>query len=135
MGIASGLLRILVYMCLALAVIYAGKTAYRFGYLIFDQHPAAATKEEGQDVTVVVNEDDTVYDVGKMLHEKGLIENPKTFWAREKLSDYRGKIQPGTYLLNTYQDVEQILEILARENTEGQPFADEEETSGEGAGR
>lgn len=124
---AKGMLRLLVYICVVLAIIFAGKTAYSFGYLIFDQHPMAATAEEGQDVTVIVKEEDSVYDVGETLEAKGLIERPVVFWMREKLSDYRGEIKPGTYLLNTSQDVEVILAILSKENTEGQPS--EEETA------
>lgn len=117
---AKSVLRILVYICVILAIVFAGKTAYSFGYLIFDQHPMAATEEEGQDVTVIVKEDDSVYDIGKNLKAKGLIEDPVIFWAQEKLSDYSGKIKPGTYLLNTYENVNQMLSVLSGENTEGQ---------------
>ena len=110
-----------------LAIVFAGKTAYSFGYLIFDQHPMAATEEEGQDVTVIVKEDDSVYDIGKNLKAKGLIEDPVIFWAQEKLSDYSGKIKPGTYLLNTYENVNQMLSVLSGENTEGQPSQENSE--------
>ena len=107
---AKGVLRILVYICAILLIIFAGKTAYSFGYLIFDDHPMVETKEDGQDVTVVIYEDDDVYQVGQTL--------------QEKLSDYRGEIKPGTYLLNTGENVEEMLAILSGENTEGQPTAD-----------
>lgn len=121
---AKGVLRILVYICAILLIIFAGKTAYSFGYLIFDDHPMVETKEDGQDVTVVIYEDDDVYRVGQTLQEKGLIERPVIFWMQEKLSDYRGEIKPGTYLLNTGENVEEMLAILSGENTEGQPTAD-----------
>ncbi|MCI6429806.1 MAG: solute-binding protein [Oliverpabstia sp.] len=122
---AKGVLRILVYICAVLLIVFAGKTAYSFGYLIFDDHPMAETKEEGQDVTVIVGEDDDVYQIGQTLEEKGLIERPVIFWVQEKLSDYRGKIQPGTYILNTSQNAEEMLAILSGENTEGQPTSDD----------
>lgn len=122
---AKGVLRILVYVCAAVIIVFAGKTAYSFGYLIFDDRPMAATEEEGQDVTVVVKEEDSVYQVGQTLEQKGLIERPVIFWMQEKLSDYKGKIQPGTYLLNTCQNAEEMLAILSRENTEGQPSQDD----------
>lgn len=124
---AKSVLRILVYICVILAIVFAGKTAYSFGYLIFDQHPMAATEEEGQDVTVIVKEDDSVYDIGKNLKAKGLIEDPVIFWAQEKLSDYSGKIKPGTYLLNTHENVNQMLSVLSGENTEGQPSQENSE--------
>ena len=47
----------------------------------------------------------------------------------EKLSDYRGKIKPGTYLLNTHETVDQMLAILSGKNTEGQPSEEEESSS------
>ncbi|NCB93650.1 MAG: solute-binding protein [Clostridia bacterium] len=117
---AKGVLRILVYIFVILAIVFAGKTAYSFGYLVFDQHPMAETQEEGQDVTVIVNEEDSVYEIGRTLESKGLIERPVIFWMQEKLSDYRGKIKPGTYILNTYQNVDDMLAILSGDNTEGQ---------------
>lgn len=128
---AKSVLRVLVYICVILAIIFAGKAAYSFGYLVFDQHPMAATEEEGQDVTVVIKEEDSVYQVGKILESKGLIERSDIFWVQEKLSDHSGKIQPGTYLLNTCQTTEEMLEILSGENTEGQPSQEEQTEQGE----
>ena len=115
---AKGAIRILLYVLLICVLIFVGKTAYSFGYLIFYQ-----------DVTVIVHEDDSVYDVGETLQEKGLIERPVIFWAQEKLSDYRGKIKPGTYLLNTHETVDEMLAILSGKNTEGQPSEEEESSS------
>lgn len=122
---AKGTIRILLYILLICILIFIGKTAYSFGYLIFYQEPEADTQAEGQDVTVIVHEEDTVYDVGVTLQEKGLIERPVVFWAQEKLSDYRGKIKPGTYLLNTHENVDEMLAILSGKNTEGQPVQEE----------
>ncbi len=122
---AKGVLRILVYACAVVVIIFAGKTAYSFGYLVFDQHPMAETEEEGQDVTVVVKEGDSVYRVGQTLEQKKLIERPVVFWMQEKLSEYRDQIKPGTYILNTSETVEEMLAILSGENTEGQPVPEE----------
>ncbi len=110
---SQGAIRILLYVLLICVLIFVGKTAYSFGYLIFYQEPEAHTQADGQDVTVIVHEDDSVYDVGETLQEKGLIERPVIFWAQEKLSDYRGKIKPGTYLLNTHETVDEMLAILS----------------------
>ena len=123
---AKGAIRILLYVLLICVLIFVGKTAYSFGYLIFYQEPEAHTQADGQDVTVIVHEDDSVYDVGETLQEKGLIERPVIFWAQEKLSDYRGKIKLGTYLLNTHETVDEMLAILSGKNTEGQPSEEEE---------
>lgn len=129
-GGAKGLLRLLIYVLALIAIIYAGKTAYNFGYLVFDDTPAAS-EEEGEKISVLIPENTGVYDVGVILKEDGLIDRPVIFWMQEKLSEYRGEIQPGTYILNTNQTVEEMIEILAGVNTEGQPAADE--TVGEDA--
>lgn len=127
---AKGVIRVLIYIALILLIVLVGRMAYSFGYLVFDQRPATVVKEEGEDVTVVVKEGDTSYDVGKTLVEKGLSENAIVFWVQEQLSDYKGKIQPGTYLLNTADNVDEMLAILSGEDTEGQPSqTDGEETS------
>ena len=120
---AKGAIRILLYVLLICILIFVGKTAYSFGYLIFYQEPEADTQADGQDVTVIVHEEDSVYDVGVTLQEKGLIERPVIFWAQEKLSDYR------TYLLNTHETVDQMLAILSGKNTEGQPSQEEESST------
>ena len=70
--IAGGFFRLGVYLCVAIAVIYIGKSAYDFGYEIFNQE-AVATKENGRDSTVVLKKDDSVYQIGKILKKKGLI--------------------------------------------------------------
>ena len=66
---AKGAIRILLYVLLICVLIFVGKTAYSFGYLIFYQEPEAHTQADGQDVTVIVHEDDSVYDVGETLQE------------------------------------------------------------------
>lgn len=78
-------------------------------------------EENGRDVTVVIKEGDSVYQIGKTLKKKGLIDDAKIFVAQEMLSSYKGKQQPGTYILSTSMTPDEMMEILARENTEGQP--------------
>lgn len=121
---AKGLLRLLIYVLVLIAIVYVGKTAYNFGYLVFDDTPAAS-EEDGEEISVLIPEDTGVYDIGVILKENGLIDRPVIFWVQEKLSEYRGEIQPGTYILKTSQTVEEMLEIMAGVNTEGQPAADE----------
>ncbi len=121
---AKGLLRFLVYILAVILIFMAGRAAYGFGYEVFDQQ-AVDEEEDAKEVTVVIGEEDSVYRVGEILEENGLIEKPLIFWVQEKFSDYRGKIQPGTYILKTSQEVDEILAILAKEDTEGQPAEDE----------
>ena len=98
--IAGGFLRFGIYLCVVIGVIFIGKSAYDFGYEIFNQE-AMADKENGRDITVVLKKGDSVYQIGKILKKKGLIEDAKIFVVQEKLSNYKGKLQTGTYILNT----------------------------------
>lgn len=118
--VAGGFLRFGLYVCVIIAVVYIGKSAFDFGYAIFNQVPMA-NEEDSRDITVVVENGDSVYKIGKTLKNKGLIEDAKIFVIQEKLSDYKGKLQAGTYILNTGMNVEEMMAVLARENTEGQP--------------
>ena len=53
---------------------------------------------------------------------------------QEMLSSYSGKIQAGTYILNTCMTTDEMLEILARENVKGQPNQTQEDgTTQEGS--
>lgn len=129
---AKGILRILLYILVVIAIIYVGKTAYSFGYAVFNQVPVAA-KGQGQDITVVVKEEDSVKDVAKTLKRKGVIADDTIFRVQEYLSDYHEQIKPGTYILNTEQTTEEILAILSQENTAGQPtILNQEDDSQEG---
>ena len=108
-----------VYACIIFAVIFVGKSAYDFGYAIFNEVPMA--EGEGTDITVVIKDGSSVYQIGKILKKKGLIEDAKVFVVQEKLSNYKDKLQAGTYILNTNMTAEEMMAILARENVDGQP--------------
>lgn len=130
---AGGTVRFLIYVCGVLIILWLGKTAYSFGYNVMNQEPVARTEASGQDVTVVIKEGASTYEIGNLLKEKGLIrEGALVFWTQERLSDFHGKLQPGTYILNTSQTVDEMLEILAKENTEGQPAGEESDSGTEG---
>lgn len=118
--IAGAFFRFALYLCVIVCVIYIGKSAYDFGYEIFNQE-TMDTEENGRDVTIVIKEGDSAYQIGKTLKKKGLIGDAKIFVAQEMLSSYKGKLQMGTYILNTSMTPDEMMEIMARENTEGQP--------------
>ena len=70
---AGGFFRFAVYACVVCAVIYVGKSAYDFGYAIFDQIPVD-DEDHGEDVTVVIKDGASVYQIGKILKSKGAKE-------------------------------------------------------------
>ena len=109
--VAGGAFKIALYVCIVVLIIWLGRLSYQFGHDIFDQQPMSP--REGQEITVVVKEDDSVYDIAKTLESKGLVEDAKVFWIQEKLSNYKGQMKPGTYLLSTAYEPSRLLAIKA----------------------
>lgn len=110
-AVAGGIFRIVLYVCVVMLIIWIGKSTYQFGYDIFSQQ--AMSPGEGQEVTVVIKEDTSVYDIGRILEKKGLIKDALVFWVQEKMSNYSGELRPGTYLLSTAYTPSRIMAILA----------------------
>ena len=109
--IASGVFRTALYVCVALLIFWIGKSAYQFGYDVFNQQ--AVSPGAGQEVTVVIPDGSSTYDVAKILESKGLIQDSKVFYVQEKLSTYKGQMKAGTYLLSTAYTPTRIMGILA----------------------
>lgn len=110
-AVAGGFFRIVVYIAIVILIVWLGKSVYNFGYDIFNQQPMSPG--EGKEVTVVIKEGSSVYQIGKALEKKKLIEDAKIFYVQEKLSVYKGKLKPGTYILSTAYDADRIMAILA----------------------
>ena len=51
--LAGGVFKIALYICVIVFLIWVGKSAYQFGYNVFNQQ--AMSPGEGQQVTVVIN--------------------------------------------------------------------------------
>ena len=109
--LASGVFRTAFYVCVALLIFWLGKSAYQFGYDVFNQQ--AVSPGAGQEVTVVIPDGASTYDVAKILKSKGLIQDSLVFFAQEKLSTYKGQMKAGTYLLSTAYTPTRIMGILA----------------------
>ncbi|MDD3218895.1 MAG: endolytic transglycosylase MltG [Lachnospiraceae bacterium] len=128
---AKGVIRLLTYICIAVLVIFLSRVVYGIGYDIFNQEPMETG--EGKEITVEVEEGQSVRDIGEMLKDNGLIENVNVFILQEKLSRYKDNLLPGNYIVNTNMTADEIMAILSQENTEGQPEVQETET-GENTG-
>lgn len=109
--VAGGFFRIVLYICVVVLIFWIGKSTYQFGYDIFNQQPMSPG--EGQEVTVVIKQDTSVYQIAKTLESKGLVKDAKVFYVQEKLSNYKGQLRPGTYLLSTAYTPTRIMGILA----------------------
>lgn len=111
LAVAGGFFRIAVYIAVFFLIIWLGRSVYNFGYNIFNQQPMSPG--EGQEITVVIKEGSSVYQIGKALEKKGLIQDARIFVIQEKLSIYKGKLKAGTYILSTAYDADRIMAILA----------------------
>lgn len=109
--LAGGFFRTALYVCVAVLVFWLGRSAYQFGYNVFNQQ--AMSPGDGQEITIVVQEGSSVYKVAKTLEKKGLVEDALVFYVQEKLSNYHGQIKPGTYLLSTAYTPTRIMGILS----------------------
>lgn len=111
------IIKLLICIFVIAVILLLGKTAYSLGYDVFNQK-AMDTEMNAREVSLTITEGMSVYEVGKLLEKKKLIEKPFVFVIQEKLSDYKGKIKPGTYVLNSAQTVDDILEVLSQGNEE-----------------
>ena len=110
-ALAGAIFKILLYVCVVFFIIWVGKTTYQFGYDVFNQQPMRPG--DGQEVTVVIREGASVYEIGTTLESKGLIKDANVFFVQELLSNYRGQLRPGTYLLSTAYTPTRMMGIMA----------------------
>ena len=109
--VAGTFFKIVLYICVIVLLFWVGKASYQFGHDVFNQQ--AMSPGEGQEVTVVIKEDTSLYKIAKTLQKKGLVKSATVFYVQERLSTYHGKLQAGTYLLSTAYTPNRIMGILA----------------------
>lgn len=90
--------------------------AYEYGQRVFNEPPM--TSGSGRTVSVVISEGDTAKEIGEILEKKGLIRDAGLFYIQEMLSEYKDKILPGTYELNTSMTSEEMMRIMAAQVVE-----------------
>ncbi len=116
-------LRIIVLMLIVMFVYKTSLKAYEFGFRVFSEQPV--TTGDGRDIEVTIPMGASVSDIGDILEEKGLIRESKLFFLQEKLSAYRGKLQPGFYCLNTSMKATEMMEIMAKKDEDSTEDATE----------
>ena len=102
---------ILIIALVAVAIIFLGRTAYRFSYAVFNE--TAMTEDEGREAEVTLTKAMSGLEIGKVLKEAGLVADPYVFAAQEYLSAYHGDEIAGTYTLNTSQTPTQMLAVMS----------------------
>ncbi|MBR5348152.1 MAG: hypothetical protein IK125_02860 [Lachnospiraceae bacterium] len=107
--------KILFYAMLIYLVASGMRSAYKFGYRVFEKDTGSPT---GSAFQVTVTEKTKPLELGRDLKNRGVIEDPYVFYAQYIFFSY--KFQPGTYVVYSGMDSRGILDVLSGENsTEG----------------
>lgn len=107
-------LNIIFYAAVIWVIITASRYVYSFSYQMFGSVPAA--EEPGKDIDFQIASGESTMDIANKLEFNGLILNKYSFYLKTKLKDYN--IYPGTYILNTSMDYDDILtEITDQKNS------------------
>ena len=67
-------------------------------------------------VEVVIPTESSVKDIAKILHKKGLIRFERAFVKRLQDSDFKGKLQAGTFTLYKGMNTLEMMEVMAKED-------------------
>lgn len=109
-------IKFLLALILVLALIYAGRQAYSFGYSVFSGETVSSPP--GKKVAITVTEDMTVSEIADLLEARELIKDANVFKVQYHLSEYKGEIKQGSYVLNNSQTAEEMLAILTAQDKE-----------------
>lgn len=102
----------LINLCILLGIGGVFYLSYELGYHSFANEPLG-TKAENT-FTMEVKEGEGQQEVADQLVKEGLLESTVPFTFRYIFSEYRGKIQPGTYEMNESMGIEDILVMLSQ---------------------
>ncbi len=105
-----------VLIIVIIMIVYKGSvTAYEYGQRVFNEPPI--TTGSGRTIQVNIPEGSSAKEIGELLEKKGLIRDGRLFQVQEMLSEYKDKLQPGAYELNTSMTTEEIMKLLSEGNS------------------
>lgn len=123
------ILKIVIAGCLVFAIYKIALWSYDFGFKVFQDK--AMMQEPGIDVTVTLEPDSSPMEIGEILERQGLIEDAKVFYAQEFLSENKGKLKAGVYVLNTSMRAREMMAMMAADSAEEEQAALDENQAGE----
>ena len=104
-------LKVLVLLVVFIGVFKASTFCYDFGYRIFTEKPVSS--EPGREIVVQLSAEDSAFELGKILEEKGLVRDSLLFTAQYYLSAYVDDLIPGTYTLSTAMTAKEMLIVMS----------------------
>lgn len=108
-GILHIVLTIAFYCLVAFIVFRACKATYEFSYQIFG-NVTVTDEAHKYDREVVIAESESTMSVARKLELYKIAKNKYSFYVRAKLGDE--SIKPGTYILSSDMDYDDILTII-----------------------
>ena len=101
-------LNILFYIAIILVLVQAVKITYNFSYQLFGSVSVEA--EPGIDIEFQIAKGESTMDVARKLEAGNLIVNKYSFYLKTKFKEYN--FYPGTFILNTSMDYDEILDVI-----------------------
>lgn len=108
------ILKLFILVLVVAAFVSVGKKAYSFGYRVFAED--TVSDPPGKKVAVTIEDNISVSELSALLKSKRLIKDEKVFWVQYQLSEYKGKLKGGSYILNNSWTSEEILAELSGED-------------------
>ena len=103
-----------VFAVLVVMFLYKGTImAYDYGYRIFKED--TMTQAPGLDIEVQITMGKSVKEIGEILVNKGLIRDANLFYLQNIVSEYKDKLIPGVYTLNTAMTMQEMMKIMSTE--------------------
>ena len=101
-------LNIIFYVIIIAIVIKGCQYVYHFSYQVFGSVSKEA--EPGHDIEFKILKGESTMEISAKLENSSLIVDKYSFYIKTKLKEYA--IMPGTYVLNTSMDYDEILDII-----------------------
>lgn len=101
-------LNILFYVIVVLVIIKAGTYTYNFAYQLFGS--VAVEAEPGRDIEFQIMKGESTMVIANKLEVSNLVVDKYSFYVKTKLKEY--DIMPGTFILNTSMDYDDILKVI-----------------------
>lgn len=114
--IASAAIKVIVIVWLVNFIYSKAVAAYDFGYRVYTEE--AVSPSPGRDVTLAITDGKSEKAIAEDMAEKGLVRDAKLAYVQIIASEYKEKMLPGVYTLNTSQTLEEMMETIALANSE-----------------
>ncbi|WP_066717560.1 endolytic transglycosylase MltG [Clostridium sp. Marseille-P299] len=101
-------LNILFYLIVIMLIVKVGTYTYNMAYQVFGS--VAVEAQPGRDVEFQIKKGESTMDIANRLEVSKLAVNKYSFYLKTKLKEYN--IMPGTFILNTSMDYDDVLEII-----------------------